>query len=149
MVSTTRIDDRGTTRTAIGMRSRSLQQFARTLRAESTDAERRLWYHLRAHRTTGMKFRRQHPIGRYVVDFVCMERRLIIEVDGGQHQANVEHDQLRDQMLQSRGFLVLRFWDDDVLRRTKDVLEKIYEVAQQRRPSPPAPLPQAGEGSKT
>jgi very-short-patch-repair endonuclease len=96
-----------------------------------------------------MKFRRQHPIGRYVVDFVCMERRLIIEVDGGQHQANVEHDQLRDQMLQSRGFLVLRFWDDDVLRRTKDVLEKIYEVAQQRRPSPPAPLPQAGEGSKT
>jgi very-short-patch-repair endonuclease len=94
-----------------------------------------------------MKFRRQHPIGPYIVDFVCMQRRLIVEVDGGQHQENIRYDQQRDQMLQSRGFLVLRFWDNDVLQRTKDVLEKIYEVAQQREPSPPTPLPQAGEGS--
>ena len=130
------------------MRRMSQGQFARTLRADSTDAERRLWYYLRARRTAGAKFRRQHPIGPYIVDFVCVDSRLIVEVDGGQHQENARYDNKRDRVLHSRGFLVLRFWDNDVLLRTSEVLEKIYEVAQQRRPSPPAPLPQAGEGSK-
>jgi very-short-patch-repair endonuclease len=124
----------------------SLQAFARALRAESTDAERRLWYHLRARRMTGMKFRRQHPVGPYVVDFVCFESGLIIEVDGGQHQEQVEADCLRDGWLRVRGFLVLRFWNNDVLQRTDVVLEEIWEATQNRRPSPPAPLPQAGEG---
>ena len=128
--------------------SMSPRSFARALRAESTDAEQRLWYQLRAHRMMGAKFRRQHPIGPYIVDFVCVESRLIVEVDGSQHQESVEYDHKRDRLLRSHGFLVLRFWDNDVLLRTKDVLEEIYDVAQRRRPSPPAPLPQAGEGRK-
>jgi very-short-patch-repair endonuclease len=105
---------------------------ARAVRAESTDAEQRLWHNLRAHRMMGAKFRRQHPIGPYIVDFVCFESRLIIEVDGGQHQESAAYDHKRDRLLRSHGFLVLRFWDSDVLLRTKDVLEEIYDVAQRR-----------------
>jgi very-short-patch-repair endonuclease len=124
----------------------SSRRFARELRADLTDAERRLWYRLRSRRMIGAKFRRQHPIGPYIVDFVCLESRLIIEVDGGQHQERAEYDHWRDRMLRSLGFLVLRFWDNDVLLRTEDVLERIYEAVQHRRPSPPAPLPRSGRG---
>jgi very-short-patch-repair endonuclease len=89
----------------------------------------------------GVKFRRQHPIGPYIVDFACLECRLIIEVDGGQHQERAWVDRRRDEMLSSRGFLVLRFWNNDVLARTIDVLEEIWANVQARRPSPPTPLP--------
>ena len=94
----------------------------------------------------GVKFRRQHPIGPYIVDFACLECRLIIEVDGGQHQEQAEAARRRDQELSSQGFLVLRFWNGEVLRMTSDVLEKIWTAAQTRRPSPLTPLPLRGRG---
>jgi very-short-patch-repair endonuclease len=75
-----------------------------------TDAERRLWYRSRAHRFLDLKFKRQAPIGPYIVDFICFEHKLIIEVDGGQH-AESEADRRRDEWLRSEGYLVLRFWN--------------------------------------
>ena len=84
-----------------------------------------------------MKFRRQHPIGPYVVDLVCLRARLIVEVDGGQHQERASIDQRRDQYLRSRGFLIMRFWNNDVLQRTAEVLEEIYKVTQARAAVPP------------
>ena len=107
----------------------SLRSHARALRTSSTDAESRLWYFLRCRRTLGLKFRRQHPVGRYIVDFVCFEPRIVIEVDGGQHQSEcVKYDQRRDRWLTSQGFVVLRFWNAEVLHQTVPVLERIAQV---------------------
>lgn len=89
---------------------------AKKLRKQMTDAEHRLWYLLRAHRFAGVKFNRQAPIGKYVVDFVCYDRKLIIEADGGQHAGNAA-DQRRDDWFTSQGFRVLRFWNNDVLKK--------------------------------
>jgi very-short-patch-repair endonuclease len=90
-------------------------------------AERRLWYYLRAHRFHGASFRRQTPIGRYIVDFVCHDSMLIIELDGSQHgaAAATKHDDKRTAWLTTRGYKVLRFWNNDVLRNTEGVLELI------------------------
>ena len=98
-------------------------QFASTLRQNSTLAEQRLWLFLR-NQGLGVKFRRQHPIGPYVADFVCLDRRLIIELDGGQH-AESAHDRIRDRWLSQEGYRVLRFWNTDVLRNRAGVLEVI------------------------
>ena len=98
---------------------------AKTLRSNQTTAEQRLWYHLRAHRFMGFKFKRQKPMGRYIVDFVCLEHRLIIEVDGGQHAEQVAYDQYRDAWLRSQGYTVLRFWNNDVMQQMEGVLEQI------------------------
>ena len=97
---------------------------AKKLRSQMTDAERRLWYLLRAHRFSGYKFKRQVPMGRYVVDFVCFDRKVVIEADGGQHADNLA-DRSRDERLQSQGFRVLRFWNNDVLKNTRGVMEII------------------------
>jgi very-short-patch-repair endonuclease len=78
-----------------------------------TDAERRLWYRLRAHRFDGNKFKRQVPVGPYVIDFACLVRKLVVEVDGGQHAEN-PRDKVRDDYLRNKGFRVLRFWNNDV-----------------------------------
>jgi very-short-patch-repair endonuclease len=102
-----------------------LKQRARDLRKQSTDAERQLWYYLRANRL-GYKFKRQVPIGRYIVDFVCIEKRLIAELDGGQHLSAQAYDEKRSLELNKRGFRVLRFWNDEVLRQTASVVEAIY-----------------------
>ncbi len=112
---------------------------AKTLRSNQTDAEQRLWYHLRAHRLMGFKFKRQKPIGRYIVDFICPERRLIIELDGGQHADQEAYDQFRDAWLRSKGYTVLRIWNNDVMQQLEGVLEQI------RCTLSPTPLPQAGE----
>ena len=88
---------------------------AKKLRTNMADAERRLWYHLRAHRFDGHKFKRQVPVGSYVVDLACLGRKVIIEVDGGQH-ADSAADFVRDRYLGNQGFRVLRFWNNDVLR---------------------------------
>jgi len=121
---------------------------AKALRTHQTDAEQRLWYHLRAHRFMGLKFKRQKPMGRYIVDFVCMERGLIVELDGGQHADAVMKDQRRDAWLRGQGYTVLRFWNNEVMQNLEGVLERIrIAVALSPSPSPPAPLPQAGEGS--
>jgi very-short-patch-repair endonuclease len=89
-----------------------------------TDAERRLWYFLRAHRFKGTKFKRQAMIGKFIVDFVCFEKHLIIEVDGSQHADN-EADRLRTRWLEEEGFRVLRFWNNEVLKNTGGVLDSI------------------------
>ncbi|MFC0710917.1 endonuclease domain-containing protein [Azorhizophilus paspali] len=116
---------------------------ARALRRGMTEAEQRLWYHLRAHRFLGLKFRRQAPLGRYIVDFVCMELRLIVELDGGQHARQVAYDQRRDDWLRERDFMVLRFWNHQVLQQTEAVLERIRLGVERARArsSPPTPLP--------
>jgi very-short-patch-repair endonuclease len=102
---------------------------ARRLRQDSTKAERKLWYRLRARSLAGFKFVRQEPIGPYVVDFVCREERLIIEVDGGQH-AESTRDTQRDRWLRMRRFRVLRFWNNDVIGNIEGVLETIMSALQ-------------------
>jgi len=125
----------------------SLLANARALRANSPDAERRLWYYLRGRRMSGFRFRRQVPIGRYVVDFVCIRARLIVELDGGQHAESVIEDLERTLYLARGGFRVIRFWNDEVLQRTDAVLESVLEALIQACPHPD-PLPQAGEGKQ-
>jgi len=105
---------------------------ARRMRREPTDAEVLLWRHLRAGRLTGHKFRRQQPIGRFIVDFVCFEMSIVVEVDGGQHLEAQAADAARTRWLEARGFQVLRFWNDDVLVRSEHVLEEIILVLQHR-----------------
>jgi very-short-patch-repair endonuclease len=97
---------------------------ARHLRKNSTEAERHLWFNLRAGRT-GFKFKRQVPIGAYIVDFVCLEQRLIIELDGCQHMDNKAYDINRSAWLGEQGFSVLRFWNHEVFQQTSSVLEVI------------------------
>lgn len=113
---------------------------AKTLRSHQTDAEQRLWYHLRAHRFQGLKFKRQKPIGRYIVDFICLERKLIIEIDGGQHSEQMEYDQHRDMWLREQGYTVLRFWNNEVMQQLEGVLEQI------RITLSPDPSPASGRG---
>ncbi|HEX7264128.1 MAG TPA: DUF559 domain-containing protein [Candidatus Dormibacteraeota bacterium] len=105
------------------------QERARELRRNMTDAERHLWYCLRAHRMDGRKFRRQHQLGDYIVDFVCLSSRLIIEVDGGGHGEDAQEalDARRTAELEKLGFRVLRFWNTDVLTDVGNVTEIIYE----------------------
>jgi very-short-patch-repair endonuclease len=121
----------------------SLKQ-AKTLRSNMTDAERRLWYRLRAHRFAGVKFKRQVPIGPYVVDFACMGRKLVLEIDGGQHAEN-SMDRVRDEWLGQQGYVVLRFWNTDVLRSTDAVLERIL-TSLQTCGGNPSPGAQANSG---
>ncbi|MFZ3017205.1 MAG: endonuclease domain-containing protein [Gallionella sp.] len=117
---------------------------AKTLRTNQTGAEQRLWYHLRAHRFMGLKFKRQKPMGRYIVDFVCMERRLIIEIDGGQHAEQVEYDKRRDAWLRSQGYTVLRFWNNEVMQQLEGVLEQVRCALTLS----PNPSPASGRGEQ-
>ncbi len=111
---------------------------ARGLRKRQTDAERALWSKLRNKQIEGVKFRRQQPIGSYIVDFVSLERKLIIEIDGGQHnQRKVrEKDEEREKWLKEKGYQILRFWNNDVLTNIEGVLEKIKETLEEISPSP-------------
>ena len=127
------------------MTDKEILDNAKTLRSHQTEAEQRLWYHLRAHRFMDLKFKRQKPIGRYIVDFVCVERMLIIELDGGQHSEQIEYDQRRDAWLKGQGYTVLRFWNNAVMQELDCVIEQI-RLTLITEPSPPPPLPQAGEG---
>jgi very-short-patch-repair endonuclease len=121
---------------------------ARELRKNATDCERLLWVHLRAHRLQGFKFKRQQPIGAYIVDFVCFETRCIVEADGGQHSEQIEYDARRDDWLKSQGFSVLRFWNNDILTNTEGVLETILSACLAYMASPsPQPLPRQGGGA--
>jgi very-short-patch-repair endonuclease len=113
------------------------RQFARALRKQPTDAERALWHRLRGRQITGVKFRRQVPIGPYIVDFASFCPRIVIELDGGQH-AETEHrerDATRDAWLGERGFRVLRFWDNDVMTNLEGVLSVLLEVIRDSRSS--------------
>jgi very-short-patch-repair endonuclease len=105
---------------------------AKALRANATDTERRLWYHLRGHRFMGLKIKRQKPLGRYIVDFVCMDKRLIIELDGGQHVERAQDDARRDRWLREQGYTVLRFWNNEVMQELESVLERIRLIVLQK-----------------
>jgi very-short-patch-repair endonuclease len=106
----------------------TLRNRARRLRRNQTDAERRLWARLRSNQLFGFKFRRQYPIAVFIVDFCCFERRLVVELDGGQHATRTEADQKRTNVLLSRGYHVLRFWDSEVLENIDGVLEQISQA---------------------
>ena len=129
-----------------------LRDFARELRRRTTDAETLLWRLLRNRLMAGAKFRRQHPLPPYVLDFYCHDAGLAVELDGGQHNeaAGRRHDARRDAFLAQKGIRVLRFWNHEVLNQTEAVLEAIYAAMDQApsrvEPSPPPPLP-GGEGS--
>ncbi|MBI5164665.1 MAG: endonuclease domain-containing protein [Magnetospirillum sp.] len=124
---------------------------ARSLRTEFlTEAEKRLWFRLRSRQIDDAKFRRQHPLGPYVLDFVCVERLLVIELDGGQHgfPAQAARDDKRTEFLEAQGFQVLRFWNNDVMDNIEGVLETIAS-ATAARPTPPGPLSRTrARGSK-
>jgi very-short-patch-repair endonuclease len=118
---------------------------ARMLRSNMTDAERKLWYRLRARRFNGASFRRQVPIGPYIADFVCLQSRLIIDVDSGQH--GTERDAARDAWLHSQEFRVLRFWNNDVHANIEGVMETIAASLAQALP-PSLTLPRKGGGDR-
>lgn len=105
---------------------------ARQLRNEGTDAERRLWRFLCRQQLAGHKFRRQYPLAGYIVDFVCVPVRLVVELDGGQHLDALAYDQRRTAVLEREGYRVLRFWNDDVLLRTDDVVAEVFRVLEER-----------------
>ena len=126
-----------------GRRISKLRNRAKEMRFQPTEAERRLWQLLRAHRFSGYKFKQQVPIDFYIADFVCFARRLIIEVDGGQH-AESEHDARRDAFLRSQGFRVLRFWNNDIFENEEGVSELILSALRSR--PLPNPSPARGEG---
>jgi very-short-patch-repair endonuclease len=134
-----------------------LRNRARELRTEQTDAEKVIWRELRGRRFGGFKFRRQHVIGAYVVDFYCAACRLVIEVDGDSHagEDNEAADRVREADLEQRGLKLLRFWNTDVFDNLEGALEVIYEHCQKRldraseSPSPqPSPPQSRGRGSE-
>ncbi len=105
-----------------------LNKFKKSLRFSQTDVENILWYHLKNRNMKRLKFRRQHVLQGYIVDFVCLEKKLIIELDGGQHAEQETYDAARTQTLENDGFKVIRFWNNDVLENISAVLEVIYRV---------------------
>jgi adenine-specific DNA-methyltransferase len=120
---------------------------ARELRKNLTEAESALWKHIRYRRLKRHKFRRQAPIGQYIVDFACFEKGLIIEIDGGQHSDQVAYDSERTQWLGSQGFRVLRFWNDQVLREIEAVKAVVLEALEDQLDTPHPNLPpQGGKG---
>lgn len=130
-----------------GERSGKILDNAKILRSHQTEVEQRLWYHLRAHRFMGLKFKRQKPMGRYIVDFVWVERRLIIELDGGQHAERMAYDQQRDTWLRKQGYTVLRFWNNELIQQLEGVLETIRSAIFQIALSP-SPSPVNGRGER-
>ena len=107
------------------MKNRNSTQNARTLRKQATEAEKFLWSKLRGRQIEGWKFRRQQPIGSFVADFVCLERKLVIELDGGQHAEQKWRDRQRDTWMEEEGFEVLRFWNNELFENLVGVLETI------------------------
>ena len=120
----------------------------RNLRNDATDAERRLWQRLRARQLDGCKFRRQHPFGDYVLDFACLERMLAIELDGSQHAERAEADSTRTAILERSGFIVVRFWNNQIFEDLDGALETILQAlhaCDEHHPHPNPPL--EGEGA--
>ena len=107
------------------------------LRTNATDAEQKMWYFLRNRQFEQFKFRRQHPISVYIVDFVCLEQKLIVELDGGQHAEKTAYDLRRTKTLREKGYRILPFWNNDVLQNTDGVLDTIFaELTVDPSPSP-------------
>jgi len=114
----------GVKKVETNLKKRNKIAIAKKLRINSTDTEKYLWKYLRGRQLEGFKFRRQQPIGKYIADFINLERKIIIEVDGGQHLEN-KKDKLRDKWLEEQGYEVLRFWDNEVLTNIEGVMESI------------------------
>ena len=127
-----------TPKTELHRKSRAPSRaFARALRQNPPDAERKFWSAVRGRQLSGFKFKRQYPVGPYIADFVCLERRMIIELDGGQHALQQDYDTARTAYLQAPGFRVLRFWNDEFLRNPQGTLDEIFRAL--TAPSPSAP----------
>lgn len=103
---------------------------ARKLRRETTEAEALLWKHIRDRKLAGIKIRRQHPIGRYIADFCCVEEKLIVELDGGQHADDSDQDEQRTQYIEKYGYRIVRYWNSEVLNNIDSVLADIRMQAQ-------------------
>ncbi len=102
----------------------------RDLRHNQTDAEKKLWQALRSRQFEGLKFRRQYSVGPYILDFYCPEKKLCIELDGGQHATNIDHDKQRSQYLTGLGMTVVRFWNNDVLKNIEGVTQTLTKLCQ-------------------
>jgi very-short-patch-repair endonuclease len=126
------------------LRSRTV--IARRLRRDATEAERLLWRALRESGTT-WKFRRQHPIGNRIADFACPPRKLVIELDGGQHAAQAAADDARSATLAEHGYRVIRFWNNDVIENIEGVVTAILQALEQPPPHPSPLRPQGRRGS--
>jgi very-short-patch-repair endonuclease len=109
----------------VGILTGEFVTLAKNLRRRSTDAERLLWHHLRGRQLEGFKFRRQEPIGNYIADFVCFSKKIIVELDGGQHAIEADKDFKRDSWFEGQGFKVLRFWSNEVLVNIEGVIETL------------------------
>ncbi len=116
----------------IKMNSSPETRRARALRQNATESEKRLWYRIHSRQLNGHKFRRQHPVGRYVVDFACVELKLVVEIDGGQHAEQADADLKRTRELESLGYTVIRFWNNEVLGNIEGVLETLTLTLSQR-----------------
>jgi very-short-patch-repair endonuclease len=123
-------------------------QLARALRQRMTDAERLLWRHLRNRELGGWKFRRQYPVGPFIVDFICVEKNVVIEVDGGQHAENEEQDIQRSAYLNKMGYQVVRFWNNQVLQETEAVLTAIFAILANGKQNSPSPQPSPPSGER-
>jgi very-short-patch-repair endonuclease len=121
-----------------------LRKRAKQMRREPTAAEHRLWQILRAKRLAGYKFKRQLPVDHYIADFACLQHRLIVEADGGQHNES-ESDRQRDNHLRNQGFRVLRFWNTEIFENEEGVLARILDVIESPLPNP---SPAKGRGAK-
>ncbi len=119
----------------------SLLQNAKNLRRNLTPHEQILWQHLRAGRLQGFKFKRQQPLGKYIVDFICLETKLVIELDGSQHAA-AQADKTRDAWLHAEGYTVLRFWNNELTENLEGVLEAILIAVKKHHPLPQSLSPQ-------
>jgi len=109
---------------------------ARSLRKNPTEAEKVLWGHLRCWQVDGYKFRRQQPLGNYIVDFVCLEHKLIVELDGGQHSEMINNDAKRSAVLQSNGFRVLRVWNAEIFTNMEGVIDAVLAELDRGSSSP-------------
>ncbi|MGE4154568.1 MAG: endonuclease domain-containing protein [Hydrogenophaga sp.] len=118
----------------VGVRADAKEK-ARELRGRMTEAENLLWLQLKGRRFQGFKFRRQRPLGPYVLDFICLEAGLVIEIDGGQHDAQQVYDQARTALIEAQGLSVIRFWNHEVMNETPAVLEKIWQTLQALTPT--------------
>lgn len=119
-----------------------IAQRAIELRKDSTEAEAILWEHLRSRQFCGLKFRRQEAIGKFIADFVCFEEKIIIEVDGKPHETQKERDAERDAWLEGQGFIIARYWNEEVLQNIESVLQKIKAII------PPRPCMGEGAGGE-
>ena len=122
-----------------------MKERARDLRQNMTNAENRMWYYLRNRRLGGYKFVLEHVIGQYIADFVCREKKLVIEIDGSQHMDAVKYDAMRTKDLEDRGYRVLRIWNHEVFENIRGVMDNILnllETVPHQAPSSPTLLPQ-------